>query len=375
MIWARYVSDATAARRESLRQYGLALGTAYQLYDDCLDVLGSETAAGKTLGADLAKGKMTLPLLTVRDRAGAKDKNRLRHWLAHWEPAFLPGVVELMVKHEAFAESRAVIQEYLVAARQALLPLPPGDGRSGLAGLTDFLAEQTEALGVVLLEITGMRSGLLHTKTDSGKFVPSPPAPEPPDAAEAPETDDLTLVRRAKTEDMAAYDQLVRRYQERIYATVYHMTSNHEDANDLVQETFVKAFRALKSFKGDSSFYTWIYRIAVNKTINFLKQRKNRVHLSLNDLDFNVENDPDLVALVSENTPRRDLDLLELQEKLNGAMQKLSEHHRMVVTLHDIQGLSHEEIGKIMDCNVGTVRSRLFYARQQLQAHLSDYLK
>ncbi len=189
------------------------------------------------------------------------------------------------------------------------------------------------------------------------------------------EMDDLTLVRHAKKEDISAYDVLVRRYQERIYATVYHMTSNHEDANDLTQETFIKAFRALKSFKGDSSFYTWIYRIAVNKTINFLKQRKNRVQMSLNDVDFNAENDPDLVALSSERTPRRDLNLSELQEKLNGAMKKLSEHHRMVVTLHDVQGLSHEEIGKIMDCNVGTVRSRLFYARQQLQAHLSDYLK
>jgi len=187
--------------------------------------------------------------------------------------------------------------------------------------------------------------------------------------------EDLALVNRAKEEDAAAYDQLVRKYQERIYATVYHMTSNHEDANDLTQETFIKAYRALKSFKGDSSFYTWIYRIAINKTINFLKQRKNRVHLSLNDMDFNAENDPDMVALVSDRTPRRDLNLSELSEKLNAALQKLSEHHRMVVTLHDIQDMSHDEIAKIMDCNVGTVRSRLFYARQQLQATLSDYLK
>jgi RNA polymerase sigma factor RpoE len=186
---------------------------------------------------------------------------------------------------------------------------------------------------------------------------------------------DLTLVERAQRDDIAAYDELVRRYQERIYATVYHMTSNHEDANDLVQDTFIKAYRALKTFKGDSSFYTWVYRIAVNKTINFLKQRKNRLHMSLNDVDFDAEKDPDLVALVSEKTPRRDLNLSELQDKLNAAMQKLSEHHRMVVTLHDIQGLSHEEIGAIMDCNVGTVRSRLFYARQQLQAYMSDYLK
>ena len=196
-----------------------------------------------------------------------------------------------------------------------------------------------------------------------------------PPEQDAPEANDAALVRRSQAGDFRAYDELVRRYQERIYATVYHMTSNHEDASDLAQDAFIKAFQALKSFKGDSSFYTWVYRIAVNKTINFLKQRKNRHHLSLNDIDFSAENDPDLVALISHKTPRRDLNLVELQEKLNAAMMKLSAVHRLVVTLHDVQGLSHEEIGKIMDCNVGTVRSRLFYARQQLQAYLSDYLK
>jgi RNA polymerase sigma-70 factor (ECF subfamily) len=164
----------------------------------------------------------------------------------------------------------------------------------------------------------------------------------PPGANAPPPPSDATLVKRAQKGELAAYDELVRRYQERIYSTLYHMTANHEDAGDLAQEAFVKAFRALKSFKGDSSFFTWVYRIAVNKTIK---------------------------------TPRRDVNLAELQERLNAAMQKLSEEHRLVVTLHDVQGLPHDEISKIMDCNVGTVRSRLFYARQQLQAHLSDYLK
>ena len=204
------------------------------------------------------------------------------------------------------------------------------------------------------------------------------PLPTPEASGQVPTvvpTEDLVLVQRSKKGDTSAYDELVRRYQERVYATVYHMTANHEDANDLAQETFIKGYQALNSFKGDSSFYTWVYRIAVNKTINFLKQRKNKVHISLNDLDFNAENDPDLVALISEKTPRRDISLSELQEKLNAAMLKLSEVHRLVVTLHDVQGLSHDEIGKIMDCNIGTVRSRLFYARQQLQAYLSDYLK
>jgi RNA polymerase sigma-70 factor (ECF subfamily) len=187
--------------------------------------------------------------------------------------------------------------------------------------------------------------------------------------------DELELVRRARDGNLEAYDELVSRYRERIYATVYHMTANHEDANDLAQETFIKGYRALKSFKGNSSFYTWLYRIAVNKTINFLKSRRNRTSMSLNDLDFNAEHDPDLVALVSDKTPRREAGLNELQEKLNAAMLKLSEPHRMAVVLHDVQGLSHEEIARIMDCNVGTVRSRLFYARQQLQALLADYLK
>jgi RNA polymerase sigma-70 factor (ECF subfamily) len=213
--------------------------------------------------------------------------------------------------------------------------------------------------------------------TEPASRKTSPPLNEPsgdlpPEPAPVQEMD---LVKRARRGDLAAYDDLVRRYQERIYATVYHMTANHEDANDLAQEAFIKAFQALKSFKGGSSFYTWVYRIAVNKTINFLKQRKNRAQMSLDDLDFNAEHDPDLVALISDKTPRREVALAELQEKLNAAMQKLSEPHRLAVTLHDVQGLSHEEIAKIMDCNVGTVRSRLFYARQQLQGYLADYLK
>ena len=215
---------------------------------------------------------------------------------------------------------------------------------------------------------------MIMTEPASRKASRARPAAEPAPAPAAP-AEEMELVKRARKGDLAAYDELVRRYQERIYATIYHMTSNHEDANDLAQEAFIKAFHALKSFKGGSSFYTWVYRIAVNKTINFLKQRKNKAQMSLDDLDFNAEHDPDLVALISDKTPRREVSLAELQEKLNAAMQKLSEPHRLVVTLHDVQGLSHEEIAKIMDCNIGTVRSRLFYARQQLQAYLSDYLK
>jgi len=205
-------------------------------------------------------------------------------------------------------------------------------------------------------------------------MIMSEPAttPDPSKPAGMLEAD---VVNRARRGDLHAYDELVKRYQERIYATIYHMTSNHEDANDLAQETFIKAYSALKSFKGGSSFYTWIYRIAFNKTINFLKQRKNKYHLSLNDIDFNAEHDPDLMALISDKTPTREVGLSELQKKLNEALLKLSEPHRMVVVLHDVQGQSHDEIAEIMGCNIGTVRSRLFYARQQLQGHLAEYIK
>lgn len=194
--------------------------------------------------------------------------------------------------------------------------------------------------------------------------------PNPGNTAE-----EMEWVRRAKAGDDTAYDMLIRKYQERVYASIYHMTSSHEDAADLTQETFIKAYRALPGFKGESGFFTWVYRIAINKTINHLKQRKDRFHMSLNDLDVQVEHDPDLVALVSDKTPRRDVFLSELQKKLNEAMQKLSETHRLVVTLHDIQGMAHEDIAKILDCNEGTVRTRLFYARQQLKSLLEKYLK
>jgi RNA polymerase sigma-70 factor (ECF subfamily) len=183
-------------------------------------------------------------------------------------------------------------------------------------------------------------------------------------------------VRRAQAGDLAAYDQLVHQFQERIYGLCYHMTSHHEDAHDLAQDTFVKAWQALKNFKGDSSFYTWIYRIAVNTCLNHLKLRRNRTqHLSLNDLDLQPENHPVLVALVSDKTPRREANLAELQRRLNEAILKLSEDHRTVVTLHDIQGLPHDQIAKILGVNPGTIRSRLFYAHQQLQGSLADWVK
>ncbi len=190
------------------------------------------------------------------------------------------------------------------------------------------------------------------------------------------ERSESELVRATREGDLSAFDELVRRYRARLHATIYHMTANRSDADDLTQETFIKAYQSLASFKEYSSFFTWTYRIAVNKTINFLKKRNRRkfVPFDLNDIDPSGEDWSLVREFVFESTPRRDLKLKELQGKISEAMMKLSETHRLVVIMHDIQGMSHEEIGAVTHCKTGTVRSRLHYARQQLQAYLSKYL-
>jgi RNA polymerase sigma-70 factor (ECF subfamily) len=186
--------------------------------------------------------------------------------------------------------------------------------------------------------------------------------------------EDEALVRQAQRGQREAFDILVERYKRRLYGVVYHMLGNHEDANDMVQESFLSAYRSLPRFKNESSFYTWIYRIAVNRTINFMRRNKRRTLYSLDDFDSAIQTDPDFVEMMSHATPSREVGLNELQEQLNAALQKLSEPHRAVVVMHDIQGMTHADIARAMKCSEGTVRSRLFYARQQLQGILSDYL-
>jgi len=191
---------------------------------------------------------------------------------------------------------------------------------------------------------------------------------------ETHERADAELVRLAQKGDVNAYDELMHRHQSKIYGLIYNMTGNREDAEDLLQEVFIKGFKVIKRFQGKSSFYTWIYRIAINRTINFVKRRKARVMASLHDMNQNVESDPLYIELSSRESPLRDAGLAELQKKLNEALQCLSEKHRTVVVLHDIQGIPHEEIAKMVGCSSGTVRSRLFYARQLLQSQLSEFM-
>ncbi|MBP6603487.1 MAG: sigma-70 family RNA polymerase sigma factor [Verrucomicrobiales bacterium] len=186
---------------------------------------------------------------------------------------------------------------------------------------------------------------------------------------------DIDLVERARNGDTHAFDELVRKYTPKLYGLVYHMTSNRDDTNDLLQDVFAKAYRSLKRFRGKSSFYTWIYSIATNMTLNFLKKRNRRRTLSLDDVDLTIENDPDYIEATSKSDPVREAGLSELQERLNVAMQQLSVDHRAVVTMFDIQGMPHAEISKILGVSEGTVRSRLFYAHRLLQSCLEDLRK
>ncbi len=194
-------------------------------------------------------------------------------------------------------------------------------------------------------------------------------------ADEAPVNPDVELVARTQAGEARAFDELVVKYSPRLYGLIYNMTSNHEDTNDLLQDVFAKAFRSIRGFRGKSSFYTWIHSIAVNMTINFLKKRGRRFQMSLDDVDLNIQNDREFIEMTATSSPVREADLGELQLKLNEAMLKLSPEHRAVVTMFDIQGMPHAEISKILGVSEGTIRSRLFYAHRQLQAHLEEFRK
>ena len=164
-----------------------------------------------------------------------------------------------------------------------------------------------------------------------------------------PRTDeDQPLVARTQAGDAAAFDDLVVKYSPRLYGLVYNMTSNHEDTNDMLQDVFAKAYKSIKGFRGKSSFYTWIHSIAVNMTLNFLKKRGRRYHLSLDDVDASIQNDKEFIELTATSSPVREADLGELQRRLNEAMMKLSDEHRAVVTMFHIQGMPHAEISKIL---------------------------
>ena len=185
---------------------------------------------------------------------------------------------------------------------------------------------------------------------------------------------DWVIVQQVQEGNVGAFDQLVLRYRERVYGVVYHMTSNREDAADLTQDAFIKAFQSINRFQGQSSFFTWLYRIAVNSTLSHLRKNRLRTFFSFEKITEDDKTTELLAQLTDKDGADREVYVRELQEKLNEAMQKLSIKHRTVVTLFEIDGLSHEQIAEVVGCSVGTVRSRLHYAKQILQSELQSYL-
>jgi RNA polymerase sigma-70 factor (ECF subfamily) len=183
---------------------------------------------------------------------------------------------------------------------------------------------------------------------------------------------DADLVRKAQSGDSRAFDQLVTRYRGKVYGMCYHLVQNDQDAWDLSQEAFIKAWRAMPSFKGDSSFYTWIYRISHNCAYDWL--RKKRIQ---GEGEFNDEIGKPIAA-GAEAVPKGDrspdevLKNRELGVRIKDAIAQLTPDHRMVVLLREVEGQSYEDIAQIMECSLGTVMSRLFYARKKLQELLKD---
>lgn len=187
--------------------------------------------------------------------------------------------------------------------------------------------------------------------------------------------EDLQWVERFKAGNTHAFDFIVRKYQRCLYRIIYNMVSNKEDAADMLQNVFIKAFQSIQQFKGESNFYTWLYRIAINLTLNFIEKNKKRASIALEPL-ANEEGVAEFLNLDKNAKPGdRALLLKELQEKLNASLQNLSSIHRTVIVLFEIEGLSHKEIAQILHCTEGTVRSRLHYAKEQLKHSLLPYLK
>lgn len=142
-----YLSGAGGVQRSALRQYGMSIGTAYQVYDDCLDLFGSEAIVGKSLGTDMAKGKLTLPLLLALERTTPLEREQLKSMVVDWKPEYLPEMVALLQRYQTLEDSQQAVYQHLDLARAQLGLLPESASSAGLSALTDYLAHQTEALG------------------------------------------------------------------------------------------------------------------------------------------------------------------------------------------------------------------------------------
>ena len=187
-------------------------------------------------------------------------------------------------------------------------------------------------------------------------------------------TDDKSLVQAAQKGDMGAFEELVARHRDKIYARAYSMMRNEEEAIDLSQEAWVKAWQRLKQFQGESSFGTWMTRIVINLCLDQLRRHKRQRAESIEAMDEESGGVERHMPVVTVN-PTEGLERVELRQRIDQALGQLSEAHRTAIVLCEFEGMEYKEIAKAMQCSIGTVMSRLFYARRKMAALLSDLRK
>ena len=185
---------------------------------------------------------------------------------------------------------------------------------------------------------------------------------------------ELELVKQCQAGDTDAFDQLVIRYRTRVFGMIYNMVHNEQDAWDLAQDSFVKAWKSIRNFRGRSSFYTWIYRIVTNVTIDWL--RKKQVKGTGTEFDDSIELkavDPaSRTVPKAEALPFQRTEQDEIRARIDEAIKQLSPEHRAVILMKETEGMQYHEIAEALECSIGTVMSRLFYARKKLQVLLKD---
>ena len=179
---------------------------------------------------------------------------------------------------------------------------------------------------------------------------------------------DLELVKRVQRGEKSAFDLLVLKYQHRIGAVIGRFVPDHAEAQDIAQESFMRAYRALQNFRGDAQFYTWLYRIAVNTAKNHLVAMKRRPPTS--DVETEDAEHFGGVRMQDNDTPEHELLREEIAREVSQTVAALPEDLRQAITLREVEGLSYEEIAETMDCPIGTVRSRIFRAREAIDARL-----
>lgn len=198
-----------------------------------------------------------------------------------------------------------------------------------------------------------------------------------PSTVIAPEeiAQDRELVERTLGGDLVAYEELFRQYRQRIFGLGYRLLKDEDAALEIVQEAFIRAYESLAQYRGDSGFYPWIRRIATNLAIDYLRASRHLAEVSFDETLYGEGHDEAVPSHQEKCSPVKSAELSEFSQAIWTALDQLSENHRTVFVLYAVEGLMYREIAQVMNCSIGTVMSRLHYARRKLQALLEPYLE